>query len=249
MKKDQKTQVIEEIAAQIDAAEAIYAVDYRGLSVTQAAELRVQPARGRRELPDRQEHAHAARRRQGRRGVAQAAGRGGPDGAHLRAGRPGPCGKGARRLRPAGADPRVQGRHPRRASLDPDELRQTRAPARPRSAERAARRNRGLSDHRARARPRLAAVAVSRSRSGQVPGQQRAAEAPADAGAGSRGGAAGRAGGGGRRAPEESPADGSRRSSRRLQSSREPRERGTRIEPRRGGGIACKLTTESGSTS
>lgn len=40
MKKDQKAQVIEEIAAQIDAAGAVYAVDYRGLSVTQAAELR-----------------------------------------------------------------------------------------------------------------------------------------------------------------------------------------------------------------
>jgi large subunit ribosomal protein L10 len=40
MKRDQKAQVIEEIAAQIDAAGAVYAVDYRGLSVTQAAELR-----------------------------------------------------------------------------------------------------------------------------------------------------------------------------------------------------------------
>jgi large subunit ribosomal protein L10 len=40
MKKEQKAQVIDEIAAQIKAAEAVYAVDYRGLSVTQAAELR-----------------------------------------------------------------------------------------------------------------------------------------------------------------------------------------------------------------
>jgi large subunit ribosomal protein L10 len=40
MKKDQKAQVIDEIAAQIAAAEAIYAVDYRGLSVPQAATLR-----------------------------------------------------------------------------------------------------------------------------------------------------------------------------------------------------------------
>jgi large subunit ribosomal protein L10 len=40
MKRDQKAQVIDEIAAQIDAAGAVYAVDYRGLSVTQAAELR-----------------------------------------------------------------------------------------------------------------------------------------------------------------------------------------------------------------
>jgi large subunit ribosomal protein L10 len=40
MKRDQKAQVVEQIAAQIGAAEAIYAVDYRGLTVAQAAELR-----------------------------------------------------------------------------------------------------------------------------------------------------------------------------------------------------------------
>lgn len=38
--KQQKAEVIDQIAAQIQGAEAIYAVDYRGLSVTQAAELR-----------------------------------------------------------------------------------------------------------------------------------------------------------------------------------------------------------------
>ena len=40
MRKDQKAQVIEDLAAQLGEAEAIYAVDYRGLSVPQAAELR-----------------------------------------------------------------------------------------------------------------------------------------------------------------------------------------------------------------
>jgi large subunit ribosomal protein L10 len=40
MKRDQKAQVIDEIAAQISESEAIYAADYRGLSVSQAAELR-----------------------------------------------------------------------------------------------------------------------------------------------------------------------------------------------------------------
>jgi large subunit ribosomal protein L10 len=40
MKKEQKAQAIDEIAAQLGEAEAIYAVDYRGLSVPQAAELR-----------------------------------------------------------------------------------------------------------------------------------------------------------------------------------------------------------------
>jgi large subunit ribosomal protein L10 len=40
MNKDQKTAVVDEIAGQLEAAEAVFAVDYRGLSVSQAAELR-----------------------------------------------------------------------------------------------------------------------------------------------------------------------------------------------------------------
>jgi large subunit ribosomal protein L10 len=40
MNRDEKSAAIEEIAAQIEAAEAIFAVDYRGISVSQAAELR-----------------------------------------------------------------------------------------------------------------------------------------------------------------------------------------------------------------
>ena len=40
MDRQQKAAVIEEVAAQIQEAEAIYAVDYRGVSVPQAAELR-----------------------------------------------------------------------------------------------------------------------------------------------------------------------------------------------------------------
>ena len=40
MNRDQKTAVVEEIAGQIEAAGAIFAVDYRGLSVSDAAELR-----------------------------------------------------------------------------------------------------------------------------------------------------------------------------------------------------------------
>jgi large subunit ribosomal protein L10 len=38
--REQKAQVIDQIAAQIEGAEAVYAVDYRGLTVTQAAQLR-----------------------------------------------------------------------------------------------------------------------------------------------------------------------------------------------------------------
>jgi len=40
MNRDQKTAVIEEIAGQIQESEAIFAVDYRGISVPRAAELR-----------------------------------------------------------------------------------------------------------------------------------------------------------------------------------------------------------------
>jgi len=40
MNRDQKTVVIDEIADQIKSAEAIFAVDYRGISVSQAADLR-----------------------------------------------------------------------------------------------------------------------------------------------------------------------------------------------------------------
>jgi large subunit ribosomal protein L10 len=40
MNREQKTAVVEEIAEQIQSAQAIFAVDYRGISVAQAAELR-----------------------------------------------------------------------------------------------------------------------------------------------------------------------------------------------------------------
>jgi large subunit ribosomal protein L10 len=40
MNRNEKAQAIEEIAAQIEGSEAIFAVDYRGISVPQAAELR-----------------------------------------------------------------------------------------------------------------------------------------------------------------------------------------------------------------
>jgi large subunit ribosomal protein L10 len=40
LNRDQKAAVIEEVAAQITESEAIFAVDYRGISVPQAAELR-----------------------------------------------------------------------------------------------------------------------------------------------------------------------------------------------------------------
>jgi large subunit ribosomal protein L10 len=41
MNREQKSAVVEEVAGQIQEAEAVFAVDYRGISVPQAAELRV----------------------------------------------------------------------------------------------------------------------------------------------------------------------------------------------------------------
>src|SRR6188472_3344367 len=40
MNRDQKTAVVDEIADQIRSAQAVFAVDYRGLSVSEAADLR-----------------------------------------------------------------------------------------------------------------------------------------------------------------------------------------------------------------
>jgi large subunit ribosomal protein L10 len=40
MNREQKTAVVEEVAAQIQESEAVFAIDYRGISVPQAAELR-----------------------------------------------------------------------------------------------------------------------------------------------------------------------------------------------------------------
>ena len=42
MNRDQKTAVVDDVAAQIEASEAVFAVDYRGISVPQAAALRQQ---------------------------------------------------------------------------------------------------------------------------------------------------------------------------------------------------------------
>ena len=40
MNREEKAAVIDQVASQIQESEAIYAVDYRGISVTQVAELR-----------------------------------------------------------------------------------------------------------------------------------------------------------------------------------------------------------------
>ena len=67
MNRDQKAAVIDEVAAQISESEAVFAVDYRGISVPQAAELRTKLIEAGAPLQRRQEHADRARRRRRRR--------------------------------------------------------------------------------------------------------------------------------------------------------------------------------------
>jgi len=50
MNRDQKATAIAEIAANIDESQAVFAVDYRGISVPQVAELAGEAARVRRDL-------------------------------------------------------------------------------------------------------------------------------------------------------------------------------------------------------
>jgi hypothetical protein len=65
LNRDQKAAAIEEIAVQIRESDAVFAVDYRGISVPQAAELRTSLA-GRDATFRSQEHADRARRRPAR---------------------------------------------------------------------------------------------------------------------------------------------------------------------------------------
>ena len=66
MNREQKAAAVEEIAEQIKESDAIFAVDYRGITVAQAAELRGKLRESDATLPRRQEHAHRACGRRGR---------------------------------------------------------------------------------------------------------------------------------------------------------------------------------------
>ena len=66
MNRDQKAAAIEEVAGQIKESEAVFAVDYRGISVPQVAELRGEAGRRRCPLPGGQEHADRDRGGPGR---------------------------------------------------------------------------------------------------------------------------------------------------------------------------------------
>ena len=78
MNRDQKAVAIAEIAEHIDESEAIFAVDYRGITVAQVAELRAKLREADADLQGRQELAHRTRRRPGRRRDAQGATSPGP---------------------------------------------------------------------------------------------------------------------------------------------------------------------------
>ena len=60
MNREQKSAAIAEIAEEIRESDAVVAVDYRGIGVAGGGVAR-ETARGRRVLPDRQEHAYSAR--------------------------------------------------------------------------------------------------------------------------------------------------------------------------------------------
>ena len=110
MNRDQKAAVIDEIAADITDAQAIFAVDYRGITVAQADELRARLRDGRRELPRRQELADRARRRRRPAPSALKPLLEGPDGADVRPRRRRGGRQGGRRLRAHDAAARLQGR-------------------------------------------------------------------------------------------------------------------------------------------
>ena len=66
MNREQKAAAVAEIAEQIKESEAVFAVDYRGITRHAGRGAARQAARRRRDLPRRQEHAHRACRRRRR---------------------------------------------------------------------------------------------------------------------------------------------------------------------------------------
>ena len=100
MNRDQKAAVIDEIAADITASQAIFAVDYRGITVAQARGAARAPAR----RPTRSFRVvknSLTERAADKAGAEELkALLDGPDGADVRARRRGRGGEGGRRLRP-----------------------------------------------------------------------------------------------------------------------------------------------------
>ena len=186
MDREQKTAVVEELAEELKDATAIFAVDYRGISVPQAAELRAG-------LRDADTRFRVVKNRLTLR-AADAAGTDALKDLPERAHRPRP-GQGRRRPRREDAQPprlrvgaaRLQGRPDGRGGARPRLLHGDRPPARPRGPQRPARRRRRQPAHRPGPRPRLddpgpgpAARPDRRAGPGQRRGTPADEEAPAE---------------------------------------------------------------------
>ena len=107
MQRTEKEQVVAALIEQLRSTDSLIVADYRGLTNSQLAELRVEAADERGAAPGREEHAHAPRRRVRGRRVAAGAARG-PDGDRVRRDRRRPGGgrEGVRRHREGHEGPR-----------------------------------------------------------------------------------------------------------------------------------------------
>ena len=168
MNRDEKSAAIEEIAAQIEGAEAIFAVDYRGISVSQAAELRAKLREADASFRVVKNRLTQTRRRQG------GGGRASPSCSRARPRSPSSAATPRRRregdldLQQRARRPHLQGRlhgrtRPRRGQVQVD-----RPPALPRSPRRPARRRRRQPADRPGPRPRLDDLRASPCSSGQI---------------------------------------------------------------------------------
>ena len=169
LNREEKAAVVEEIAAQIDDAEAIFAVDYRGISVPQAAELRVEAARGRRQLPRRQEPPDQAAPPSRPAATSSTSCSTGPTALTFVRGDTATAAKAIVDLQPRARRAHLQGRlhgRPRRSTRMASQS-IARLPAR-RRPQRPARRRRRQPADRARPRPRAADRRPRRSSSAQI---------------------------------------------------------------------------------
>ena len=114
MLKTDKERIVEELAAELGAAETLIVADYRGLTNKQLEALRDRLHPARRALPHREEHAHASRGRAGRSRCAARDARGPDrDRVHRVVGRSGGRGEGARATAQGDERPHAPRRDPR----------------------------------------------------------------------------------------------------------------------------------------
>ena len=136
MQKADKERVVEELTERLRSADTLIVADYRGLTNSQLASLRVELLKHGAKLHRREEHAHpAGGRGSGRGRVARAARGADRDRVRRGGGRPGRRGQGAQRRGQGHEDPRVAGR---RARGQPDHRRGDRAAREAAAARRAA---------------------------------------------------------------------------------------------------------------